>query len=77
MGFIKCACVYVFSYVLPISPPPPLSTDVDFFKIKIMKALADTLGKLMIDIDIDIDETTNEADIDEAVTATADHMMYM
>ena len=42
-----------------------------------MKALADTLGKLMIDIDIDIDETVNEADIDEAVIATADHMMYM
>ena len=42
-----------------------------------MKALADTLGRIMIDIDIDIDETINEADIDEAVIATPDHMMYM
>ncbi|CAG8492135.1 1374_t:CDS:2 [Paraglomus occultum] len=46
-------------------------------EVKIMKALADTLGKLMIDIDIDIDGITDEADIDEAVTATTDHMMYM
>ncbi|CAG8614934.1 5814_t:CDS:2 [Paraglomus brasilianum] len=46
-------------------------------EVKIIKALADTLGGLIIDIDIDIDETINEADNDEAVTETPDHMMYM
>ena len=64
-------------FVVASCQSTPRSTNAGSFKVKIIKALADTLGGLIIDIDIDIDETINEADNDEAVTETPDHMMYM